>query len=90
MSSSVRHAEAPDRMPAVLTAAAILLAAVTAIPTAVLGGRESLAMMGLGAAVGLGAVVSGFYCVRLALRGPDRFGVNAAVVRRAWIVTGLL
>jgi hypothetical protein len=66
-------------MPAFLLVATIALAAVAAIPTAMLGGRESLSMMGLGASVGLAAVLSGFYSVRFALRGPDRFGVNAAV-----------
>jgi hypothetical protein len=36
-------------------------------------------MMIMGAAVSLVAVLAGSFCARLALRGPDRFGVKIVV-----------
>ena len=57
----------------------LALGALTAIPTAILGGRDSLSMMMMGAGVGLGIVLAGSFCARLALRGPDRFGVKVVV-----------
>ncbi len=65
--------------PAILVGTTLLLAGMMAIPTAVLGGRDSLAMMGLGAGVGLATVLAGFFTVRLAFRRPDRFGVKLVV-----------
>jgi hypothetical protein len=66
-------------IPALLMGTTILLAAAVAIPTAALGGTDSLMMMVLGAAVGLVTVLAGYAFVRIAFRKPDRFGVKLVV-----------
>ncbi len=63
----------------ILSATTLLLAGTMAIPTAALGGRDSLLMMVLGAAVGLVTVLLGYAFVRIAFRRPDPFGVKLVV-----------
>jgi hypothetical protein len=79
MSSITKLGALRSRIPAILLLTTLALGALTAIPTAILGGRESLPMMMMGAGVGLGIVLAGSFCARLALRGPDRFGVKIVV-----------
>jgi hypothetical protein len=79
MSSISKLGALQSRIPAILLLMTLGLGALTAIPTAILGGRESLPMMMMGAGVGLGIVLAGSFCARLALRGPDRFGVKIVV-----------
>jgi hypothetical protein len=66
-------------IPAILLGTTLLLAGVMAVPTAVLGGTDSLVLMILGAGVGLLTVLAGYFFVRIAFRRPDRFGVKLVV-----------
>jgi hypothetical protein len=77
--SSIAKLGVPQRIPVILLLTTLALGALTAIPTAILGGPDSLTMMIMGAAVSLVAVLAGSFCARLALRGPDRFGVKIVV-----------
>lgn len=79
MSSTAKLGALQSRIPAALLLMTLVLGALTAIPTAILGGRDSLPMMMMGAGVGLATVLAGSFCARLALRGPDRFGVKIVV-----------
>ena len=55
------------------------LAGIAAIPTSLIGGTDALMMMGVGAGAGLATVLGGYYCMMLAVRGPDRFAVKLVV-----------
>ncbi len=79
MSSIARPRRFHDRIPATLLLATLALAILAGIPTGILGGSDSLAMMSLGAGVGLATVLAGSSLARWALRGPDRFGVKLVV-----------
>lgn len=79
MSSIAKPKPFHDRIPATLFLATLVLATIAAVPTGLLGGSASVGMMALGAGVGLAAVLAGSSLARLALRGPDRFGVKLVV-----------
>ena len=79
MSSTAKLDGLQSRIPGILLLTTLALGTLSAIPTAILGGRDSLPMMIMGAGVGLATVLAGSYCARLALRGPDRFGVKIVV-----------
>ena len=55
------------------------LAGLTAIPTALLGGRDAVSMMGVGAGAGFAIVLGGYFCAQLAFRGPDTYAVKLVV-----------
>ena len=67
------------RIPAILALVTLALVALAAGPTILLGGREALARMALGASVALASVVGGFWLARLAFRGPDRYATKLVV-----------
>lgn len=67
------------RIPATLALVTVALAGLLAIPTGLMGGREALLMMTVGAGVGLGTVVLGYWIAGLAFRGPDRFATKLVV-----------
>ena len=67
------------RIPAALALVTVALAGLLAIPTGLMGGREALLMMTVGAGVGLGTVVLGYWIAGLAFRGPDRFATKLVV-----------
>jgi hypothetical protein len=69
----------PARIPAILVLLTLILAAVAAIPTGLIGGLEAISMMGVGAGAGLAIVVGGYYCAQLAFRGPDPYAVKIVV-----------
>jgi hypothetical protein len=55
------------------------LAALTAIPTALLGGLDAVSMMAVGATAGFAVVVGGYWCAQVAFRGPDTYAVKLVV-----------
>ncbi len=67
------------RIPATLALLTVTLAGILAIPTGLTGGREAVLMMSVGAGVGLGTVVLGYWIAALAFRGPDRFATKLVV-----------
>lgn len=67
------------RIPAALTLVAALLAALAALPTALIGGSDALAMMGVGALASLATVLGGYWLAQLAFRGPDRYATKLMV-----------
>jgi hypothetical protein len=71
----------PDRarIPGILAIVALALAGLLAIPTGLIGGIDAVLMMAVGAGIGLGTVVAGFWVAQVALRGPDRFGTKLVV-----------
>jgi len=79
MFSIAKLAAPHERIPATLLLTTLALGALIGIPMAIWGGGDSLPMMTLGAGAGLFTVLAGSYCARLALRGPDRFGVQVVV-----------
>jgi len=52
---------------------------VAGVPATLIGGTDTLAMVGIGAALALLIVLGGYYVARLAFRGPDRYAVKLAV-----------
>ena len=50
-----------------------------ALPTALLGGRDALAMMALGAGLSLATIVGGLWLAQVAFRGPDRYATKLVV-----------
>jgi hypothetical protein len=81
------------RIPAVLTLATAVLAAIAALPTALIGGSEALAMMGVGAVASLVTVLGGYWIAQLAFRGPDRFATKLLVggfVTRMFLLFGVV
>jgi hypothetical protein len=68
-----------DRIPPTLILLTVALAGIATIPTSLIGGTEAVAMMGVGAGAALLTVLGGYYCVQLAIRGPDRFAVKLVV-----------
>jgi hypothetical protein len=78
MSSTARPFDR-RRIPAALALITIALAGLLAIPTGLLGGTEAVLMMSVGAGVGLGVVVLGYWIAALAFRGPDRFATKLVV-----------
>ena len=63
----------------VLAAVTFGLAAITALPTALLGGADAVLMMAIGAAASLVTVLGAFWLAQLAFRGPDRFATKLVV-----------
>ncbi len=59
-----------------------------------IGGTEAVAMLAVGAGLGLFAVLGGYFCNRLVFRGPDRHAVKIAVggflMRIALLIVALL
>jgi hypothetical protein len=72
--------------------AALALAA--AIPTYLLGGREAVAMMAIGAGAGLFIVLGGYATVHHALRSPERdlarFLVGGFLVRLVFLASSMV
>ena len=62
-----------------LTAVTLGLAAIAALPTALLGGADAVSMMAIGAAASLVTVLGAFWLAQLAFRGPDRFATKLVV-----------
>lgn len=94
MSSTGKRGEARCGIPRILTLVATGLAAVAAIPTGLIAGRDGLAMLGVGAGTALTVVLVGYGIVVAALRGPDRMAVQTVVggfmVRMALLVLCLI
>jgi hypothetical protein len=57
----------------------VMLGILAGIPTTLVGGRDAVAMMSVGAGLSLLTVLGGYWCARLALRGPDRYAVKLVV-----------
>lgn len=49
------------------------------VPATLIGGADTLAMVGVGAALALLIVLGGYGIARLVFRGPDRYAVKLAV-----------
>jgi hypothetical protein len=79
MFSTAKRSEAADRIPITMILITLALGLLTGVPTTLLGGRDAVAMMSIGAGLSLLTVLGGYACVRLALRGPDRYAVKLVV-----------
>jgi hypothetical protein len=79
MFSTAKHNEALDRIPLAMILITLALGLLTGVPTILLGGRDAVAMMSIGAGLSLLTVLGGYGCIRLALRGPDRYAVKLVV-----------
>jgi hypothetical protein len=77
--STEKRSRLPARVPGILGLLTLLLASVTAIPTAVLGGLDAVSMMSVGAAAGFAVVAGGYWCAQVAFRGPDTYAVKLVV-----------
>jgi hypothetical protein len=79
MFSTAKRSEAADRIPITMILITLALGVLTGVPTTLVGGRDAVAMMSIGAGLSLLTVLGGYACVRLALRGPDRYAVKLVV-----------
>lgn len=67
------------RIPAAMVMMTAAMTVVAGVPATLIGGTDTLAMVGIGAALALLIVLGGYYVARLAFRGPDRYAVKLAV-----------
>src|SRR5262245_25308372 len=79
MFSTVKPSAAAGRIPTMMILVTVALGILAGIPTTLLGGLDAVAMMAVGAGLSLLTVLGGYGCIRLALRGPDRYAVKLVV-----------